>query len=57
METKFAVINHATLKVFKFQTKDELLDAIVAIRKKHTNFTAFRYFERSGNWLAFEAYE
>jgi hypothetical protein len=51
---KFAVITHDNLKVRRFQTKDELEDAIAAIRSKEHEFTAFKFYFDLGKWVAFE---
>jgi len=51
---RFAVIIHDDLRVRRFQTKDELQDAIIAIQKNEYEFTAFKFYFDLGKWVAFE---
>ena len=56
-DKKFAVISHDTLRVFKFNTKDELMDSIIAIRRREGEFTAFKYRLELSKWTAFESWK
>jgi hypothetical protein len=51
---KFAVITHDDLRVRRFQTKDELQDAIIAILKNGCEFTPFKFYFDLGKWVAFD---
>lgn len=57
MDYKFAIVNHSTLHLSKFTTKDELLDAVVVLKKQDVEFSAFRYYTNINKWVAFDKWE
>lgn len=57
MDYKFAIVNHTTLHISKFTSRDELSDAIIALKRKEIEFTALRYYSNINKWVAFDKWE
>lgn len=50
---KFALVSHNTMRVFKFDSKKELSEAIIASRRKNEEFTAYKFYEDLKRWEPF----
>lgn len=55
-ENRFAVISLSTLRVSKFKTREELSDAILAIRRRSFDFVAFKYYANEERWVKYDSY-
>jgi len=54
---KYAILKLKDLKVIKFRSKDELLDAIIALRKGNSPFAIFKYHPSAYRWGHMEVLE
>jgi len=57
LDYKFAIVNHTTLHISKFMSRDELSDAVISFKHKDIEFTALRYYENIKRWVAFDKWE
>jgi hypothetical protein len=52
METaKFAIVMLNTLRVVRFQTRDELTDAVRELAKREIDYIVFKYHAGTNRWI------